>query len=59
MLGTVATASIIVIEIGLVGYNLHKQGVFIELKKKLTKQVSSTVETVIQPKLKGLTWKQS
>ena len=57
MLGTCLTATIIVVEVGLVGYNLHKQGVFKDLKNKFTKQVNDTVETVIQPQLKELSWK--
>ncbi len=56
MLGTCITAGIITIEVGLVAYNLHKQGVFKELRNKFTKQVR---DTVTQPDLKELKWKLS
>ena len=58
MLGTCITAGIITIEIGIVAYNLHKQGVFTELKNKFTKQVRDTAEHVSQPILKELLWKK-
>lgn len=54
MLSTCLTATVIVIEVGIVGYNLHKQGVFKNLKKKFTKQVSNTVDNVTQPILKRI-----
>ena len=57
MLGTALTAGIIAIEVGLVAYNLHKQGVFTEMKNKWTKKVTSTAKTVVQPQLKELSWK--
>lgn len=55
MLGTFATATVIVIEVGLIGYSMHKQGVFKDLASKFTKQVSSNIDTVIQPTLKRIT----
>ena len=51
MLGACITAGIITIEVGLVAYNLHKQGVFTELRNKFTKQVRDKVE---QPILKRI-----
>ena len=54
MLGACITAGIITIEVGLVAYNLHKQGVFTELKNKFTKQVRDTAENVSQPILKRI-----
>ena len=34
MIGTIITATVIVVEVGLVAYNLNKQGVFSSLKSK-------------------------
>ena len=38
MVGTIITATVITIEVGLVAYNLHKQGVFKAIKDKYTKK---------------------
>ena len=54
MLGACITAGIITIEVGIVAYNLHKQGVFTELRNKFTKQVRDTAENVSQPILKRI-----
>ena len=51
MLGTVATVAVVTIEIGLVGYNLHKQGAFKAIYNKFAKQARDVVK---QPKLKEI-----
>ena len=54
MLGTVCTAVLITVEVGVIGYNLYKIGAF----GKFTKQVKDTAEHVSQPILKELLWKK-
>ena len=54
MLGTVATVTIVVIEVGLVAYNMNKQGVFDNIKDKFKSQVSSTRDFIKQEDLKCL-----
>ena len=56
MLGTCITAGVVALEIGIVAYNLHKQGVFTEMKDKLNKRFKRVADTVTQPKLKELRW---
>lgn len=55
MLGTCITAGLVTIEVGLVAYNLHKQGVFKDLASKFKKQVNRSYQ--VQPRLKELVWK--
>lgn len=53
MLGTALTATVITIEVGLVAYNLHRQGVFKDLANKFKKPI----DIIKQPRLKELSWK--
>ena len=54
MLGTLATCTLVTVEIGLVAYSMHRQGVFKKMYNKFTERV---VDTVTQPNLKELTWR--
>ena len=56
MLGSIATCTIIAIEVGALAYSLHRQGVFTEMKDKLNKRFKRVADTVTQPKLKELRW---
>ena len=55
MLGTCLTATLVVVEVGLVGYNLHQQGVFKDLAKRFKKQIKR--DFIPQDTLKDLSWK--
>ena len=57
MLGTCITAGVVAIEVGLVAYNLHKQGVFTEMKHKFDVKFKRVADRITQPKLKELSWK--
>ena len=57
MLGTVATCTIVTIEIGLVTYNLYKSGVLNDLANKFKRTVKRDYQA--QPSLKELVWKSS
>ena len=54
MLGTIATVTIVAIEVGLVAYNMSKQGVFDNIKNKFKSQVSNTRDFIKQEELKCL-----
>jgi len=57
MLGSIATCTMVAVEVGTITYSLHKQGVFKDIRNSFKKR--TVTEDVIQPVLKQIKLKRT